>query len=389
MIPIIAARYVGKHLKKRRSRRMPRKAALYGVAVLGCVLLLTFATVDAEMPEEVVVSIEGKVPIVQSAAVTKYAQAGGHLTRGVGGATTVDLTQAYMDAKDVVPPHNAAFIQTKDSIITGINSPTKDPSDSAYVVNLIPLMSAEVQDLINFEKSLGVTGHKDTEDYVLEQLKVSNSYLPNNGYAYQSSYSGVTGGVGPAITIRDFYVNEHWKDWNALFWEVFGGKDDAYVDVLWVDDRDIDAYLKGQDVDILYMQVKLVDAKGHSAPWGVNQTYFYMNYATDMMQPQHDSGSPASRCNGGAPEGGDEVSNLKELLKVAKDNENPPGVYIWPTLEATAADLGMQFNVAPEAYSMPANTWCVLECGGSSGANTRVPTVFAGHTMVGILVYAK
>ena len=389
MIPIIAVRYVGKHLIKRRSRRMPRKAALYGVAILGCVLILTFAVVDAEMPKEVLVSMEGRVPIVQSAAVAKYVQADCNLARGVGGPTTVDLTQAYIDAKDVVPPYNAAFTQTKDSIIMGVNSPTKDPSDNAYVVNLIPLMTAEVQDLINFEKSLGVTGHKDPEDYVLEQLKVAYSCFPKNGFDYGSSYQGVVGGVGPAITIRDFYANNHWKDGGTIYWDVFGGKENAFIDVLWVNDRDVDAYLKGQDVDILYMQVKLIDAKAHNAPWGVNQTYFYMDFDTGMMQPHHDRGSAYTLCRGGAPQGGDEVSNLKELLKVAKDNENSPGVYCWPTLEATSADLGMQFGAPPEWFSMPADTWSVLECGANNSSNVQIPTVFAGCTMVGILVYAK
>ena len=389
MIPLIVAKYGGKHVAKKSAKAMVvLKVGIGGVLATVSTLIVAFASSPAEAPDTVVVSMQGEIPLVQSSAAASYVQRFSQ-DAATAGHTNINLSNAYVDAQGTVPAYSTGKVSTQSDVVIGINSPTLAYTDNAFVVNLIPLMDAEMQDLIDFEAQyLHVSGHKTAREYTLGQLSVNAAVMGNNGYTYSSS-GGASGGVGPAILIRDFYAKNLQGEWNAHNWEAVGGHyGEGYIDAMWVANKDLDAYIAGSSVDVKYMQIDLVDCKGHTAPWGVNQTYFYMNYTTDQMQPQHDSGSPATRCVGGVDMlSKDEPTALAALLDVAKKNENGSGVYTWPTLKATSKDLGMKFKTEPSNFSVPAQTWCVLECGAASKANASIPVLFKDHTLVGFLVY--
>ena len=75
MIPLIVAKYVGKHVAKKRLETSPSIKLITGIgAIMVALLVMTFASASAEAPALVVVSMAGDVPVLQSQAVTHYVQ---------------------------------------------------------------------------------------------------------------------------------------------------------------------------------------------------------------------------------------------------------------------------------------------------------------------------
>ena len=108
-----------------------------------------------------------------------------------------------------------------------------------------------------------------------------------------------------------------------------------------VKNDDVEKYLSGEDVPVVYVQFRMFggNAKAHSAPWGVTQTYFQMN-SGGTMQPNTTSGDFTPTSYGVTDITGNASEDMARLLTLARDyaSKGRP-VYWWPTIEATREDL--------------------------------------------------
>ena len=84
-----------------------------------------------------------------------------------------------MDASGHVASYSKGLVESKNGLVVGTNSPTREfDAEHAYVVNISELLTAEAQDIITFEQNtLGLTGHASAEEYALQKLPIGTSML--------------------------------------------------------------------------------------------------------------------------------------------------------------------------------------------------------------------
>lgn len=88
-----------------------------------------------------------------------------------------------MDASGHVASYSKGLVESKNGLVVGTNSPTREfDAEHAYVVNISELLTAEAQDIITFEQNtLGLTGHASAEEYALQKLPIENSITNHYG----------------------------------------------------------------------------------------------------------------------------------------------------------------------------------------------------------------
>lgn len=379
---------------RRELRRYPGRStqlwqSLYPFIVSVCIivvlLLSVFANTGIELP--VVEAASLQYSSSQSAASTLYAYTLVQRDANDGTSTSADVSQAYIDASGSVATYNAALVSS-DKFAVALNSPTQQLTEAAYVVNLTYLLAQEFNDIQKFEESLGVTGHVGVDDYVLEKLQMGNATLVSSGL---NSSAQLRGCVGPAVVIRDFYTTGAWADDctnSSNFFSSFGyGATDGYIDLMLVRDELVTAYLTGQDVDVYYVQLYIGagDCKAHTAPWGLTQTYLAFNGDGTMLCNETSGGFTTQSSSNTIDITGDATADLAGLL--SKLREQTLKAYWWPTLEATNAQLGVNFTTEVSTYPVTSYTGNILELPNSSATEAFTST-FSGYSIVGLLVYA-
>jgi hypothetical protein len=348
------------------------------------VMLAVFLPNGEDDTSPVLLSMETSIPAIQSAAAVRYLAATTQRYSDDGGRTTVDLSKAYQDAKTIIPIHTPARVVTENGLVTSINSPTRAYGANAFFVNVSLLLEGQFADLIAFEqKTLGVTGHRPADEYALEQSQTRYSIT---GYYGDRADVGLVAAVGPAVTMRNYYQDLLKVD----FWKCFSNdRDSAYCDAMLVKQESVEAYFNGEDVNVTYVQVKIVDAKAHAMPWGIAQTYIQRHTEKTMLANWNSSGArtPDSAEYMDVLVTGDAPKDLAAVLTSAKNYplKDDAQIYWWPTVRATAAQLGV--TTGATLQNPPYGTANVFECG-KNEAYTTFAQNYQDYTLVGILVYA-
>lgn len=379
--------------RRRRSKHVVTMA-IFKKLLLPLLLVLTvmfavFLPTGADVTDNIVMSVNASSQTAQSAAHTLYSVAATTRDSNDGGQTKVDLSGAYVDAAAVIAPYNSGLVQDKSGLIVGTNSPTREVDENhAYVVNVSQLLEAEIQDIITFEQqTLGLSGHRPAEEYAREKLPIAKSITAHYGAGTRDLWYGA---VAPAVTIRNFYAEQKYTGYPTgagEYFACFGGADNAYLDAMLVKDEDVDAYFAGQDVPVVYAQFRMFsgNSKAHSAPWGITQTYFQMNKG-GTMQPNTSMGGFTPQEYGTVPITGDAPRDLANLLDMAKGYAaDGRSVYWWPTVLAGRQELG--FGTAGNLTGVTSSTANIFESYSTDQLSTLL-NEYAGHSLVGILVYA-
>lgn len=365
-----------------------RKLVLPVVLILA-VLMAVFLPTGADETDNIVMSVGSSHQTEQSAAHMLFMSAAAERDANDGTSTKSDLSAAYVDAEPCIATYNPGLVKSNDGLTVGTNTPTRAFDTAyAYVVNVSTLVTAEIQDIITFEQqTLGVQGHEDASVYAKEKLPIENSITAHYGSGSKNLWYGA---VGPAITIRDFYQDGKYSGHptnSAEYFRCFGGSENAYLDAMLVRNEDVDQYLEGQDVPVSYVQFKMFsgNAKAHTAPWGITQTYFQMNDQSSM-QPNTSAGEFTPQNYGTTAITGDAPKDLAKLLDLAKSYRAAGrSVYWWPTVLATKSDLGLQFSATDTGIT--SSTANIFESFSTSQYQT-LQRDFAGYSLVGVLVYA-
>lgn len=361
---------------------------LLPVFVIMVIMLAIFIPVGGEDGnDDIVVAAEVNPPTIQSGAAERLLIESTQRDVNDGEKTTPtgNTSEAYSDAEGVVPQYSEGLVQTKNGLTVGLNSPTKQYAPQAYVVNVLPLLENEYQDIISFEqKDLGLSGHSTPEDYALQQIQFKNTMMFTTAPSSFNS-SGLHGAVGPAVTVRNYDVVSYMAD-TSQFRACFGGdKNNSYMDAMLVKTADVQKYLAGGDVDVTYVQFLSNDAKGHAYPWGITQTYIFGTKHSDgslHLGLNETSGGNSKEPPGAPVVVEDNVKNLENVWKQASSSGKP--YYWWPGILATASDLNMTLGATSP---MPSATSSILECYKNS-ASDELKADYTDYSLVGILVYA-
>lgn len=362
---------------------------LIPIFVIMVIMLAIFLPVGNESEDDsVVVAAEVNPPTIQSGAAERLLIKTTQRDGNDGGRTSMaDSGEIYVDAEGAVPQYSDGLVQSRDGLTTGMNSPTKQYSQAAYVINMLPILEGEYQDIIDFEKKdLGLSGHKSAAEYALQQMLFKNSIT----HLYGSGGSTFQGAVGPAVPIRDF--KEHAQDYingKLPFYSCFDGQT-PNVDAMLVKNADVQRYLDGEDVDVAYVQFKITDGKAHAYPWGITQTYIQGTKPKGSdpggLLPNQYSGSATSTGFGTVPLTGDNVKDLEGVWGLAKKlASNGNSIYWWPGILATDSNAGISQKIT--TYGMPSPTSSIFESYNNS-AFSKLSQDYADYSLVGILVYA-
>lgn len=386
----IGSTHVQRTARKRNYLAMSvaKKLAISALLIFAFIFVV-FIPTGADTLDNFVMSVGISSSTSQSAAHTLFTSAAAERDPNDGGKTSVDLSEAYVDASGHVASYSKGLVESKNGLVVGTNSPTREfDAEHAYVVNISELLTAEAQDIITFEQNtLGLTGHASAEEYALQKLPIENSITNHYGGGSKNLWYGA---VGPAITIRNFYAEGKYKGYPtgaSEYFGCFGGADNAYLDAMLVKNDDVEKYLSGEDVPVVYVQFRMFggNAKAHSAPWGVTQTYFQMN-SGGTMQPNTTSGDFTPTSYGVTDITGNASEDMARLLTLARDyaSKGRP-VYWWPTIEATREDLGI--STLQSFTSFTSGTANIFESFDTDQYAT-LQQEYAGYSLVGILVYA-
>lgn len=199
---------------------------------------------------------------------------------GLGNRTNVDLSDVYVDAAGVVPASVGVAIDTDSGTPITVGGPTRQLTDSAYVVNIEKLTEWMYQGVIDSEKARGYAVEKTAQECAREKLTTGILFSPENSL----STTSLSGAVGPAITRRDWIDTHGWTEKSATMsdylYGAFPGKDssEAYIDIMFVPADEVDKYYAGEDVTVYYVSWRVNDVKAHSAPWGLAQTNIHFSY---------------------------------------------------------------------------------------------------------------
>lgn len=362
-----------------------RKLALPG-AVMVTAMFATFLPTGAENVDSMMLTGINSVATHQASAHLSYLSTRElSATVSEGEVTSPIFSSAYVDAVEVVAPYNSSLVVNNSGLIVGLNSPTKEiDKEHAYVVNVVSLLEEELEDIIQFEQqTLGVSGHATALEYAKEKLPIRKSITKHYGEGSRNVWYGA---VGPAVTIRDFYSSGSYSGspTNAAeYFKCFGGAANAYLDAMLVKEEDVDAYLAGENVNVVYAQFRMYsgNCKAHSAPWGITQTYFQLN-AGGTMQPNTSMGGFTSTSLGTTPITGQGVEDLTSLWSLA---EQYGSIYWWPTILATRENL--TFATTSTLTGVTSSTANIFECFETEQFE-MLQNQYAGYSLVGILVYA-
>lgn len=363
---------------------------LIPVFVIMVIMLAIFLPVGNESEDDnIVIAAEANPPTIQSGAAERLLIKTTQRDDNDGGKTSPKpgSGEVYVDAEGVVPQYSDGLVQTKDGLTIGVNSPTKKYSPEAYVVSMLPILENEYQDIIDFEqKDLGLSGHKSAEEYAMQQMSFQNSIT----HLYGSGGSTFQGAVGPAVTIRDF--RERAQDYingKLPFYSCFDGQS-PNVDAMLVKNGDVQKYLNGGDVDVVYVQFKITDGKAHAYPWGITQTYIQGTKPRGAdpggLLPNQYSGAATSTNFGTVPLTGDNVKDLEGVWGLAKKlASDGNSIYWWPGILATDSNAGISQKAS--TYGMPSPTSSIFESYNNS-AFSELSRDYTDYSLVGILVYA-
>ena len=290
--------------------------------------------------------------------------------------------EEYLDAYMVVPEYVAANVKNESGFQYSVGTPTKEYTEYAFVCNLPELQRRPYQAVIDFEQSLGVTGHKDVEEYIKMGSIVESSMM-----AGWLNHPVLSGAVGDGVLNRGYVSSGDYMNCNTggtYAWQNFSaGRSGAYVDAMLVPGDKYDAYVAGEKVDITYVQVKINDFKAHSAPWGLKQTYIHFLDSEDMI------------CGTSGSSGGDIVSSkvpivlnddLSTLTSLWSKLSSSSKTYWFPTLEMSDEMRAEKMQVS-SGYRFYAGTGNIIELA-KGPTTTKLMEQFGDYYLVGVLVYA-
>lgn len=289
--------------------------------------------------------------------------------------------EEYLDASMVVPDYVAANVKNESGFQYSVGTPTREYTEYAFVCNLPELQRRPYQAIVDFEKSLGVTGHKEVEEYIKEGSIVYAAMMA--GYDPRPTLSGA---VGDGIVNRNYVSSGDYLNCNTgdYFWRNFAnGESGAYMDAMLVPGDKYDAYVAGEPVDVTYVQVKVDDIKAHSAPWGLKQTYIHFLDAEDLI------------CGTVNSSGGDIVSSKVPIIPnddvatlTSLWNKLSPSskTYWFPTLEMPTEMREEKMKTA-SGFRFYAGTGNIIELA-PGPATTKFMDQFGDYYLVGVLVYA-
>lgn len=370
---------------KSKQRRKKRKQTVRGALVQICVTFLAvlllcfmwpFNLESVELPE---VDSGFHKSAAQSNLLNLYTAAEQMEAEQVH---EVVSAEEYLDASMVIPEYVAANVKNESGFQYSVGTPTKAYTEYAFVCNLPELQKRPYQAVIDFEQSLGVTGHKDVEEYVKMGSIVESSMM-----AGWLNHPVLSGAVGDGVLNRGYVSSGDYMNCNTggtYAWQNFSaGRSGAYVDAMLVPGDKYDAYVAGEKVDITYVQVKINDFKAHSAPWGLKQTYIHFLDSEDMI------------CGTSGSSGGDIVSSkvpivfnddLSTLTSLWNKLSSSSKTYWFPTLEMSDEMRAEKMQVS-SGYRFYAGTGNIIELA-KGPTTTKFMEQFGDYYLVGVLVYA-
>lgn len=265
--------------KHRRAYALPLSRMVFIVAVtlLGTLLYCLFAEPQIEIVEDPVYSAPTSR---QSEVINNYKTAEAQNGNGDTKSVAIDQSDWYVDGNNIT-------VGTSHTVAEGVTVSTDGSTlpleDTAYIVNLHGMYTQAYADLINAEKEFGSTAtYKDPSEYATEQLKLSNAF--GYGRAGTNSSGTLGGPVGPAVATRNFYDNygilprdeytlsPHGITWTGSGWTRYK------FNIMMVNGLDnFNKYISGETVPVYYVEWVNIDSKGHTAPWGLGQTYMKFN----------------------------------------------------------------------------------------------------------------
>ncbi len=183
---------------------------------------------------------------------------------------SVDTSTWYSSAEGIT---KGTVTEVSQGLYVSTNGSTVDLEDTAYVFNLQGPYEMMFQDLIDGEKAYGSTAeYKTAQEYAREQLKWNNAI--GRGKGGSDGYNRLGGPISHAVALKGMYDDYGNQPDKTLMWTAHYGYRKSYdIDLMFVEAKDVDAYYAGEDVPITFIRWTVHDAKAHSGPWGLGQTF--------------------------------------------------------------------------------------------------------------------
>ena len=391
-----------KRQKRRRKKQQSMAEDIFKLSalIIGLVLLVVFCIHDGAYDDfdiERSVSYQS-VDKQQSTFVQQYLsyQNDAAHNPGLGGRTTVDLSEIYVDAAGVVPASKGVIIDTESGTPITVGGPTRDLTSAAYVVNIEQLAVWMYQDIIDSETARGITPTKTAQECAREKMTTGILFSKETDV----STTSLSGAVGPAITRRDYLANHLWTEKSITqaetHYKAFPGgvKDNAYIDIMFVPLDEVDKYYDGEDTTVYYVSWRVNDVKAHSAPWGLAQTNIHFSYDGPRVQfglldGRYGAAKPDGTMYGDSdyvavtPRTEDTGESFHNLVSEYLKQTLP--TYRAPAVSASAAELNNpKYTGLQEIFEYRNNEhWVAFQKWYSQMKNS------SGLACVGVLVYAE
>lgn len=293
-MPVLApSRRGGKRLAKKAKRKQEALHDLVQICVLLLVVVLicTFWNVSDSLADpELETDISGfGQQSSQSQFIASYTRAKEQESSLTPRSNlSVDTSTFYQSAKDAGMTYNSSgsVTGTGTGLTVFLNSPTRPIEDGSFISHTIPMMEMQVSDMANAEAAISGVMENDIHGKAVSSLTGTRVF----GVESDVSWDYYGGALGPALVDNTFYEAGMWKSGSpgGNYW---AHTKDEYpevkaanklnsvsrpyvVNLMFVNEADVERYLSGDSsVPVYYVEYMIVDAKGHSAPWGLGQTW--------------------------------------------------------------------------------------------------------------------
>lgn len=351
------------------------------VLSVGVVLICLFTQPSSanSMVEETSVSS-------QATLVSEFQQSIARTGGGITQHTDVDTSSIYVAASGLIPSATGTVVPTASAgtLITKGGPTHAYNNEGAFVINMEQLVAWECESVIAAEEVAGITTHKEAEEYAREKL--SSKYIFSLEYSKASD--NLSGAVGASLLRPDWIEAAGWTNkTNTQAGYVYAGfAGERQLDIMFVKESDIDSYYAGTCSDVYYVNWHCRDLKGHTAPWGVQQTFISYHDASGNQLYGLCKGTTGGYdgdfvFSATAPNTGDTVSDFVTLM----ENQRTSGVsaYKVPTLEASKQTYNAAYGGLQEVFEYWDNEhWWAFSDWYDSMVADNDPLV-----CVGVLVY--
>lgn len=367
------------------------KKLIIPLVLIFTIMFAVFIPTGADVYDTVVMSVSSTRSTAQSAAHTLYATQATKRNVNDGGPTNpIDTSEFYADAAGVVPAYNSSLrVGTTSGLVVSLNSPTQQPAPGSFVTNVRSIVALEFEEIVQVEKNLGGSGNIDIQAAV--DAFLSSSYMFGGNHYDGSSYSAggpLRGAVGPALLDRNYYSGDKWaqQNSNSGMWDTIT-RGSGRINLMLVKPEDAQRYWAGEDVDVYYVEYGVVDAKGHCAPWGLNQTYMTNRADSNALSSWPNPGGAGDRSDVvTAPKQGSRVDTVTALWE--KIRQTGTTQYWLPYVSASSAELGLQSVTTDYGTPIYKGVTANLFESGKGAAFDEFSKMFSGYTLVGVLVLA-